>query len=367
MGDHDQLSVREGLINYMNIIDVLKEASQKNASDIFIIAGRPLGFKINSQILNFSEQSLMPSQTQELIFAIYRLASNRDTSKLLSSGDDDFSFAIAGVARFRASIYKQRGSLAAVIRVISFDLPDPEKMRIPEQVMAISEKTKGLVLITGPSGSGKSVTLACLIDRINSTRNAHIITLEEPIEFLHPHKKSIVSQREISLDTESYLTALRASLRQTPDVILLGELRDPETINIAMTAAETGHLVISTLHTLGAANTIDRIVDVFPSQKQPQIRLQLSMVLQAVISQQLLIAEDSSLVPAFELMKATPAVRTMIRDAKTHQIESTIYSGSKDGMISMETSLLELYKSGTIDKHTAIAHSFSPEAFARKL
>ncbi|MCQ4637501.1 PilT/PilU family type 4a pilus ATPase [Anaerovorax odorimutans] len=351
----------------MNITDVLKDASEKNASDIFIIAGRPLGFKINSRIVNYSDQMLMPKQTKELIFEIYGLAGGRETEKLLRSGDDDFSFAIAGIARFRASIYKQRGSLAAVIRVISFDLPDPDKMHIPSQVMDTAKYTKGLVLITGPSGSGKSVTLACLIDRINSTRNSHIITLEEPIEFLHPHKMSIVSQREISLDTESYLTALRASLRQTPDVILLGELRDPETINVAMTAAETGHLVISTLHTLGAANTIDRIVDNFPSQKQPQIRLQLSMVLQAVISQQLLVAEDSSLIPAFELMKATPAVRTMIRDAKTHQIESAIHSGAKDGMISMDSSLIELYQSGMIDKHTAAAHSFSPDAFARKL
>lgn len=351
----------------MDIIDVLKDASKQNASDIFIIAGRPLGLKISSRIVDYSDEILMPKETQDLIFAIYQLAGGRQTDKLMTCGDDDFSFAIAKVARFRASVYKQRGSLAAVIRVISFELPDPDRMHIPQQIMDIADHTKGLVLITGPSGSGKSVTLACLIDKINSTRNSHIITLEEPIEFLHPHKKSIVSQREISLDTESYLTALRASLRQTPDVILLGELRDPETINIAMTAAETGHLVISTLHTLGAANTIDRIVDNFPSQKQPQIRLQLSMVLQAVISQQLLVAEDASLIPAFELMKATPAIRTMIRDAKTHQIEAAIHSGAKDGMISMDSSLLKLYEAGVIDKHTATAHSFSPDAFARKL
>lgn len=352
----------------MNIIDILKDASSKKASDIFIIAGRPLGVKINSQIQNHSDQILMPKETQELIFAIYQLAQNRDTERLLTAGDDDFSFAIPGVARFRANIYKQRGSLAAVIRVISFELPSPETMHIPDQIMALAdENTKGLILITGPAGSGKSVSLACLIDRINSTRNSHIITLEEPIEFLHPHKKSVVSQREITLDTESYLTALRASLRQSPDVIFLGELRDPETIDVAMTAAETGHLVISTLHTLGAANTIDRIVDSFPPQKQAQIRLQLSMVLQAVVSQQLLVTQDGSLFPAFELMKVTPAVRNMIRDAKTHQIESAIQSGGKEGMISMDSSLLNLYKMNIIDKHTATAHSFSPEAFARKL
>ena len=351
----------------MDVTALLKEAAQRNASDLFIIAGRPVGFKINSIIVNYSDEILMPKETSDLISSIYGLADQRDSSKLLASGDDDFSFALSGVARFRASIYKQRGSLAAVIRMISFALPDPKAMHIPAPVMAAAEYTKGLVLITGPSGSGKSVTMACLIDRINSARNAHIITLEEPIEFLHPHKQSIVSQREISLDTESYLTALRASLRQTPDVILLGELRDPETIKVAMTAAETGHLVLSTLHTLGAANSIDRIVDSFPSQKQPQIRLQLSMVMQAVISQQLLTAKDATLIPAFELMKTSPAIRSMIRDAKTHQIESAIHSGAGDGMISMDSSLLSLYRAGTIDKHTALAHSYSPDALARKI
>lgn len=220
----------------MKITDILKDAAQQKVSDIFIIAGRPLGLKINSRIVNYSDEILMPKETHELIYNIYALAQHRSTEKLESTGDDDFSFAIAGIARFRISVYKQRGSLAAVIRVISFELPDPSSMHIPSEIMDMAKTDKGLILITGPSGSGKSVTLACLIDWINSNRNSHIITLEEPIEFLHPHKKSIVSQREISLDTESYLTALRASLRQTPDVILLGELRDPETLNVAMTA-----------------------------------------------------------------------------------------------------------------------------------
>ncbi len=351
----------------MNITEILKEAAGRKVSDLFIIAGRPLAFKMNNQIINYSADILMPKETETLISEIYQLAQNRDMTAALASGDDDFSFAIAQAARFRASVYKQRGSLAAVIRVISFELPDPSEMHIPDAVMEAAEETKGLILITGPSGSGKSVTLSCLIDRINSTRSGHIITLEEPIEFLHPHKKCIVSQREISLDTDSYLTALRASLRQTPDVILLGELRDPETIDVAMTAAETGHLVISTLHTLGAANTIDRIVDSFPAQKQTQIRLQLSMVLKAVISQQLLVAINGSMRPVFELMKATPAIRNMIRDSKTHQIESAIHSGAKDGMISMDSSLLSLYRDGIIDAPTASAHSFSPDTFARKI
>jgi twitching motility protein PilT len=224
-----------------------------------------------------------------------------------------------------------------------------------------------VVLVTGPSGSGKSTTLACIIDRINSTRNNHIITLEEPIEFLHPHKKSIVSQREIALDTDNYLTALRAALRQTPDVILIGELRDPETISIAMTAAETGHLVISTLHTLGAANTIDRIIDVFGPQKQVQIRLQLSMVLQAVVSQQLLQVRDGSLVPAFEVMTANTAIRTMIREAKTHQIGSVILSSAQDGMVSMDNALIRLIEENLIDAQTALSYSENPESFAKRL
>ena len=351
----------------MNITDILKDAAERKVSDLFIIAGRPLAFKINNRITDYSTDVLMPEGTEALISEIYHLAQNRDMTAALTCGDDDFSFAIPRTARFRASIYKQRGSLAAVIRVIPFQLPNPKEMHIPDPVMKIADETRGLVLITGPSGSGKSVTLSCLIDRINSTRNGHIITLEDPIEFLHPHKNCIVSQREISLDTDSYLAALRASLRQTPDVILLGELRDPETIDVAMTAAETGHLVISTLHTLGAANTIDRIVDSFPAQKQPQIRLQLSMVLKAVISQQLLSTKDNTMRPAFELMKATPAIRSMIRDAKTHQIESAIHSGAKDGMISMDSSLLNLFQEGTIDAHTASAHSFRPDAFSRKI
>ncbi|MEG0829479.1 MAG: PilT/PilU family type 4a pilus ATPase [Anaerovoracaceae bacterium] len=350
-----------------DITEALKMATVKKASDVFIIAGRPLGLKINNKIENFSSEIIRSSEAEGLIADIYALAGNRNFERVKTTGDDDFSLAIPGVARYRASVYKQRGSLAAVIRVIPFNLPSPKEMRIPEEVMNLTKIKKGLILITGPSGSGKSVTLACLIDEINSTQNGHIITLEEPIEFLHHHKKSIVSQREISLDTESYLTALRASLRQTPNVILIGELRDPETINIAMTAAETGHLVISTLHTMGAANTIDRIVDVFPSQKQSQIRLQLSMVLKSVVSQQLIISKDQTIVPAFEVMMATQAIKAMIRDGKTHQIESTIYSGSKDKMISMDASLMELYKSGVIDEYTAAAHSFSPETFKRKL
>ena len=267
----------------MELNQMLKEAVDKDASDIFIVSGLPLSYKINNSIHLQSEEKLSPDDTREMILAIYQLAGDRESKRLLEQGDDDFSFSLPGVSRFRVSTYKQRGSLAAVIRVVRFELPDPAQMGIPQAVLDLAQLKKGLVLVTGTAGSGKSTTLACMIDLINSTRNGHVITLEDPIEYLHRHKKSVVSQREISNDTESYVSALRAALRQAPNVILLGEMRDYETISTALTAAETGHLVFSTLHTVGAANTIDRVIDAFPSNQQPQIRVQLSLVLQAVV------------------------------------------------------------------------------------
>jgi twitching motility protein PilT len=287
--------------------------------------------------------------------------------RLNETGDDDFSFALQGVARFRINAYKQRGSLSAVIRVITFHIPQPQELGIPEKIISLSEKKKGLVLITGPAGSGKSTTLACMVDHINSTRESHIITLEDPLEYLHPHKKSIVSQREVVSDTESYLTALRASLRQSPDVILLGEMRDSDTISVAMTAAETGHLVLSTLHTVGAANTIERIIDAFPPNQQHQIYIQLSMVLQAVVSQQLLPTVDNKIVPAFEIMTLNPAIRTNIREKKIQSIDSVIDTSSQEGMISMNTSLLNLIKEGKISEKTAFSYTTNAENLTNKI
>ncbi len=287
--------------------------------------------------------------------------------QLLETGDDDFSFAIPGMSRFRISAYKQRGSLSAVIRIITFSLPDPAALGIPENVMALDRFSKGLVLVTGSAGSGKSTTLACMIDDINRNFEKHIVTLEDPLEFLHQHKKSIISQREINVDTESYVSALRAVLRQSPDVILLGEMRDYETIQIAMTAAETGHLIFSTLHTIGSANTIDRIIDVFPPSQQRQIAVQLSMVLQAVVSQHLVPTVHGTLVPAFEIMTVTPAIRNMIRDNKIPQIDGIIYSSSGQDMISMDSSLANLYKEGTITRETALTYASNPDMLSRKL
>lgn len=349
-----------------SIPEFLAEAANRRVSDIFIIAGRPLAEKIDGHLLDRGDR-LMPDQTENLLRTIYGLAENRDISRLMETGDDDFSFSIPGVSRFRVNAYKQRGSLAAVIRVIAFRLPDPAELSIPEDVMNISEYTRGMVLVTGSAGSGKSTTMACLIDRINHTREGHIITLEDPLEYLHRHDRCIVSQREICTDTESYLTSLRATLRQSPGVILLGEMRDHETIQTAMTAAETGHLVLSSLHTLGAANTIERIMDVFEPSQQHQIALQLSMVLQAVISQQLIPDVDGRNIPVFEIMRLTPAIRNMIRDNKVHQIEGVISTSGQEQMRSMDQSLLELYKKGRITRDTALKYALNADMLKRRL
>jgi len=347
------------------------------ASDLFIVPGREVSFRVNDIVYRRSEiaskfgQSVeaeveFPDATQALVQQIYELAGRR-MDEFIESGDDDFSFAIPGLSRFRVNTYKQRGSLAAVVRIIRFELPDYKDLMIPEAVMKLADEQKGMILVTGPAGSGKSTTLSCLVDAINKNYAKHIITLEDPVEYLHRHDKSIISQREINLDTESYVTALRASLRQSPDVILLGEMRDTETISVAMTAAETGHLILSTLHTIGAANTIDRIIDAFPAGQQHQIALQLSLVIKAVISQQLVPTVDGSLVPAFEIMTVTPAIRNMIRENKVPQIEGVIYSSDTDEMVSMDSSLLKLYRAGRITKETALEFAVNAEMLSRKL
>ena len=347
-------------------LEFLTTAANQHASDIFIIAGRPLSIKVDGHLTDFGER-LMPDDTKQILECIYQMANNRDLNRLLNTGDDDFSFSIPGLSRFRINAYKQRGSLAAVIRVIAFQLPDPSELSIPDDVMQTADYTKGMVLVTGSAGSGKSTTMACLIDRINHSREGHIITLEDPLEYLHRHDRCIVSQREICTDTENYLTSLRATLRQSPDVILLGEMRDHETIQTAMTAAETGHLVLSSLHTLGAANSISRIIDVFEPAQQHQIIVQLSMVLQAVISQQLIPDVNGKVIPVFEVMRLTPAIRNMIRDNKLHQIEGVIASSSQDQMRSMDHSLIELYKQGRIHKDTAIKYALNPDMIRHKL
>ena len=348
--------------------ELLEKAVQQKASDIFIVTGRPVSMRVNNSLVMNDDERLMPEDTEKLIHEIYEIA-RRPIEPFLASGDDDFSFPIPGMSRFRASTYKQRGSLSAVIRLIAFSLPEPGTIGIPESIFSLGRFSKGLVLVTGPAGSGKSTTLACIIDHINRHQEKHIITLEDPLEFLHRHDKSIVSQREINTDTESYTTALRAALRQSPDVILLGEMRDYETMQAAMTAAETGHLVFSTLHTTGSAKAVDRIIDVFPPSQQRQIADQLSLVLQAVVSQQLVPTKDGALTPAFELMTVTPDIRSMIRGKKIPQIDGRIYSApdtAKD-MFSMDSWLLDLYNKGMITRETALDHATLPRLLEPKL
>ena len=346
--------------------DILRAAIERGGSDVFIIPGSCVRLKVNGEVQSLLDTVLKPDDTKRLIKQVYEL-DFREMDRLLEQGDDDFSFSISGVGRFRCNAYQQRNSLAMVLRVVSLTLPSPAKMHIPDAILKIADIKKGLVLVTGPAASGKSTTLACIIDRINTNRRGHIITIEDPIEFIHAHKASVLSQREVEHDTVSYQTALRAALRQAPDVILLGEMRDLETIQTALTAAETGQLVLSTLHTIGAAKTIDRIIDVFPANQQLQIRVQLSMVLRAVVSQQLLPTVDGELEPAFEIMLNNSAIQNMIRDGKAHQMDNVIFSGAEEGMRSMDGEIFRLYAEHRITKETALLFAANPDQLKKKI
>ena len=348
------------------LMEFLTVAAKDGASDVFFVPGGPASYKLDGKLIALESNRISPQRSKAYVEQIYAIA-QRDMERFCNTGDDDFSFSIPGLARFRANVYRQRGSWAAVIRVVMFSIPDWKELGIPPQVMELAKKTGGMVLVTGTAGSGKSTTLACLVDQINRSRACHIVTLEDPIEYLHRNNQSIVSQREIVVDTNDYLSALRACLRQAPDVIQLGEMRDLETIRTAMTAAETGHLLLATLHTRGAVNTIDRIIDIFPADQQQQIRIQLSAVLCTVVSQQLLPGVDGELVPAFEILQITGAVRTMIRDCKNHLIPGAIAAGGAEGMLSMDQSILELYQAGKITRQTALAYADNPEQMLRRL
>ena len=348
------------------MIELLKKAVELNGSDIFIMPGSNVMVKVHNDLVSLGNEKLKPEDTGRLISQIYELA-RRDIRILESEGDDDFSFAIADVSRFRCNTYRQRGSLAAICRIVNFDLPDAKDMHIPDIVMNLADQLSGMILVTGPAGSGKSTTLACIVDRINSERTGHIITVEDPIEYLHRHKRSLVTQREVPNDAATFSRALRAALRQAPDVIMLGEMRDLDTIRTAITAAETGHLLLSSLHTVGAAKTVDRIVDTFSAEQQTQIRVQLSMVLKAVVSQRLVPAVDGSRIPVFEVMTVNPAVQNMIRDGRTHQIDNVIYGGSDRTMLSMDSELQRLVRDGRITRETAVLYAVNPETMSKRI
>ena len=348
------------------MLDLLKLAVAEGVSDIFIGAGRHVSFKRNGIILPQEGGPIKPDEAETLITSLYAMA-RRSMNKYLENGDDDFPVTVPGLSRFRVNTYRQRSTMAAIIRVVLFDIPNYKDLLIPDEVMRISTENRGLVLVTGPAGGGKTTTLACIIDAVNKTRNCHIITLEDPIEYLHRDNRSLVSQREISTDTDSYRVALRACLRQAPDIILLGEMRDHETIRTAITAAETGHLVISTLHTVGAANTIDRIIDIFAPEQQQQIRVQLSMVLRMVVSQRLVPNMEGKSIPAFEIMRVNNAISNLIREAKTHQIDGVIQTSAQEGMVGMDAFVVKLFKNGEITADTAIKNAVNPDQMRRQI
>ncbi|WP_347451941.1 type IV pilus twitching motility protein PilT [Acetoanaerobium noterae] len=342
---------------------LLKEAVDKMASDIFISVGVPPTLKINGQLIKVDDEKLNPETAKKMISELFK--TEEDFIDFVKAGEKDFSTSLAGIGRFRVAAYIQRGSMAAAIRVLRFESLDLGQLNIPTEILDFHSKKKGLILVTGPTGSGKSTTLSAIISLINKKRSCHILTLEDPIEYLHKHDKSIVDQREIGIDTKSYSMALKSALRQAPDVILIGEMRDYETVSIALTAAETGHLVLSTLHTTSAAKTIDRIIDVFEPSQQQQIRVQLSTVLTAVVTQQLLPSIDDSRIPAFEVMIANPNIRNLIREAKIPQIDAAIQTGRAFGMMSMDMSIANLYNEGKITKETALAYAVNPEGITK--
>lgn len=342
--------------------DLLETTMKQGASDLHLTVGVPPVIRVNGELRQIKIEKLQPIDTENYAREILE----ETYEEYMKIGDLDTSFSISGIGRFRVNVFKQRGSSAIAIRVVGSKVPTLNDLQFPPVVKELTTNKRGLVLVTGPTGSGKSTTLAAMINEINASRSAHIITLEDPIEYLHKHNNSIINQREIGKDTVSYANALRSVLREDPDVILVGEMRDLETISVALTAAETGHLVLSTLHTIGAAKTIDRIVDVFPPYQQQQVKIQLAAVLKGIVSQQLLPKVDGKgRTAALELMIATSAIQNMIREGKTHQVESSIQTGAKYGMKTMDMSLSELYKRGIISYETALSYAIDQNMISK--
>lgn len=345
--------------------EILIQSVKERASDIHLTSGRAPSYRVDGVLAPIMGERLTPQMLEDILLP---LIDKRHREELEETGQTDFAYAISGVGRFRVNVFKQRGTLAAVMRSLPFNIPEPEDLGIPREVVEMTSRKRGLVLVTGPTGSGKSTTLASLIHVINRTYPYHIITLEDPIEYLHRHDKSVVNQREIGSDSTDYAQALRAALREDPDVILVGEMRDLETISTAITAAETGHLVFSTLHTIGADKTIDRIIDVFPPNQQQQVRIQLASVLECIVSQQLLKkADGSGRVAALEVLFANNAVRNLIRESKTYQIPSVMQTNKRAGMQTMDDSLYDLFMRKVIDGDTAVTYAQDPVSMNRKV
>lgn len=349
----------------INIEEILAKAVEAGASDVHLTVGTAPKMRVSGSLISMPYDALSPEDTMQ---AAERVMSGEQMEVFKQRGEFDFSFAVADIGRYRVNAFRQQGAAALAFRVVATKVPSPEELGVPASIIELSGRKRGLVLVTGPTGSGKSTTLAAIIDKVNQTRDAHIITLEDPIEYLHPHKMSMVNQREIGIDTQSYANALRAALREDPDVILVGEMRDYETISVAVTAAETGHLVLSTLHTIGAASTVDRVIDVFPPHQQQQIRVQLSNVLEAIISQQLIPRADGrGRVAAFEVLHANNAIRNLIREGKSHQIANIMQTNRKLGMITMDEAIVQLVREGKINRQMAVAFAQEPDAMESKI
>lgn len=350
---------------HFQIEEILKKAAGAGASDVHLTVGLAPKMRVNGRletIPGFSDMvdKLEGADTEALLG---KILNEEQLRSFAERGEYDMSFSLEGQGRYRVNAFRQRGTTALALRLVSSEIPSPEELGVPSSIIDLYKRKRGLVLVTGPTGSGKSTTLAAIIDKVNMNRDAHVITLEDPIEYLHRHKMSMVNQREIGQDTRSYADALRAALREDPDVILVGEMRDYETISVAITAAETGHLVLSTLHTIGAASTVDRVIDVFPPHQQQQIRVQLANVLEAVISQQLIPRADGrGRVAAFEVLHANPAIRNLIREGKTHQIPSMMQTGRRMGMITMDEAIVQLAREGRITRQMAVEFAQNPEA-----
>lgn len=349
----------------MEIQEILKKAVELNASDVHITVGLPPMMRINGMLKPYGDTPLNHDNTELVAKEVLK---QYHKSRVDEMGEIDLSYQVPNISRFRVNIYKQRGSSSIAFRVINIKIPTIDELGLPECLKELSLKQRGLILVTGPTGSGKSTTLAAMVDYINKNRNCHIITLEEPIEYLHKHGRSMINQREIGTDSSSFAEALRSALREDPDVILVGEMRDLETISTAITAAETGHLVMSTLHTSSADQTIDRIIDVFPSYQQQQIRIQLAGVLEGILSQQLLpVVDNNGRVAALEVMLANSAIRNLIREKKTHQIQTIIQTNMRQGMMTMDFALSQLVRRNMITQETAFTYAVDRDMLRRYL
>ncbi|MDR2649649.1 MAG: type IV pilus twitching motility protein PilT [Clostridiales bacterium] len=349
----------------MHVNELLMSAVSGGASDIHITAGIGAIARIHGRLVRLCDGAFSNEDTLNFV---RQILTEDELKTFAEMGEYDCSYSIRGVSRFRVNVFRQRDSCAVAFRVIADRIPPIDELGLPSVFKDLTEKPRGLILVTGPTGSGKTTSLASMIDYMNITRNCHIITIEDPIEYLHAHKKCVINQRQIGRDSISFSSALRGALRQDPDVILIGEMRDLETISIALTAAETGHLVLSTLHTIGAAKTVDRIIDVFSPSQQPQIRVQLASVIEAVISQQILPRADiQGRVAAFEVMVANTAIRALIREGKTHQMQSVIQTAARENMATMDSSLLGLYQRGVISDEELLSRCVDGDTIRRQL